>query len=58
MTHSERIETAKQLPPEGVTVEARDSVGHVQKLRRQGRLWFYPNMSMYVYFIPKSWRIA
>jgi len=25
-------------------------------LKRQGNLWFYPDMSMYVYYTPTHWR--
>ena len=25
-------------------------------LKRQGRLWFFPDMSMYVYYTPTHWR--
>lgn len=27
-----------------------------QPLLRQGRLWFFPDMSMYVYYTPTHWR--
>jgi hypothetical protein len=50
------IPTSKQLPPEGEVVEAMDSGGHVQDLKRQGRLWFFPDASMYVYYVPSYWR--
>ncbi len=50
------IETA----PEGEVVETKiddaDGVRNVQKLKRQNRLWFYPDMSMYVYYTPTHWR--
>ena len=50
------IATIERLPPEHEVVEAADSGGHVQPLLRQGRLWFFPDMSMYVYFTPTRWR--
>lgn len=46
--------------PEGVEVETRiaDAAGerNVQSLVRRGRLWFFPDMSMYVYYTPTHWR--
>lgn len=48
--------------PEGVVVETKiddkDGVRNVQTLKRQGRLWFYPDGSMYVYYTPTHWRAA
>tara|TARA_E500000318_G_scaffold108576_2_gene119734 strand:+ start:1240 stop:1419 length:180 start_codon:yes stop_codon:yes gene_type:complete len=42
--------------PEGVTVLTKIDDEHgernVQELKRKGRLWFYPDESMYVYFTP------
>lgn len=29
---------------------------NVQKLKRKGRLWFFPDGSMYVYYTPTHWR--
>lgn len=52
------INTATRLPDEGAVVEVKDSGGHVQKLVRKGRLWFYQDLSMYVYFTPTAWRQA
>jgi len=43
-------------PPEGVIVEATDRGGHVHRLVRKGNLYFFPDMSMYVYFVPVEWR--
>jgi hypothetical protein len=43
------------LPPEHVEVEVVNGP-YVQTLKRVGRLWFFPDMSMYVYFTPKWWR--
>lgn len=50
------IETA----PEGVEVMTKigsgDNERNVQSLIRKGRLWFFPDMSMYVYYRPTHWR--
>lgn len=45
------------LPPEGVVVEAITPSGDVQELKRNGNLWFFPDGSMYVYYVPTHWRI-
>lgn len=48
--------TENELPPEGVVVETISESGQQQKLKRQGRLWFFPDASMYVYYTPRMWR--
>lgn len=50
------IRTADVMPPDGEVVNAMDSGGHVQKLKRNGRLWWFPDSSMYVYFTPTCWQ--
>ena len=49
------IETA----PDGVEVMTKiddeRGVRNEQSLRRQGNLWFFPDMSMYVYYAPTHW---
>lgn len=56
MRYWQPIETA----PADVEVETKidDSRGvrNVQTLRRRGRLWFTPDMAMYVYYTPTHWR--
>jgi len=46
--------------PEGVTVRTKiDDIGgarNEQNLKRLGRLWFFPDGSMYVYYEPTHWR--
>ena len=64
MTTNERttdwIACKTELPPEGVEVETKiDDDGGPRNewtLKRKGRLWFYPDMSMYVYYTPTHWR--
>ena len=50
------IETA----PEGVAVETKIDDGrgvrNMTPLRKQDRLWWFPDMSMYVYYQPTHWR--
>ena len=54
--------TKEKLPPEGVVVETKiedsNGVRNLQRLKRRGRLWFSPDGSMYVYYVPTHWRIA
>jgi hypothetical protein len=46
--------------PDGVEVWTKidDAEGcrNEATLRRSGRLWFFPNGSMYVYYTPTHWR--
>lgn len=46
--------------PEGVVVETKIDDEHGarnhQRLKRQGRLWWHPDGSMYVYYRPTHWR--
>jgi hypothetical protein len=56
------IPTAERLPPDGVPVDTKiddgKGVRNEQQLTRQGRLWFAPDGSMYVYYQPTHWRDA
>lgn len=49
--------TSHELPGEGVVVETASEGGLHQLLKRKGKLWFYPDGSMYVYYTPVAWRI-
>ena len=44
------------LPPDGVEVETVDSGGHHQTLVYSKGLWWFPDRSMYVYYVPQAWR--
>jgi hypothetical protein len=48
------------LPPPDITVETKIDDGrgirNVARLLRHGNLWFFPDMSMYVYYAPTHWR--
>ncbi len=50
-----------ETSPEGVEVETmiadEHGVRNEQSLTRKGKLWFYPNMSMYVYYQPTHWKL-
>lgn len=53
-------ETSKFLPDENIVVltKIQDWRGsrNEQLLKRSGRLWFFPDGSMYVYYTPTHWR--
>ena len=51
-----KIETAPE--GEAVLTKIDDALGvrNEQALVRKGRLWFYPDMSMYVYYTPTHYR--
>lgn len=55
------IKTSEQLPDEDKVVSTKidDANGcrnEGVKLKRQGRLWFFPDDSMYVYYKPTHWK--
>jgi hypothetical protein len=54
------IACADELPLDHKIVMTKidDAAGvrNKQTLKRQGRLWFYPDGSMYVYYTPTHWR--
>lgn len=33
-----------------------DGERNVRQLKRKGRLWYFPDESMYVYYVPTHWR--
>lgn len=47
--------TSDQLPPEGEVVMTLGENGTEQHLKRSGSLWFFPDGSMYVYYVPVKW---
>lgn len=56
----EWVKCSTALPPYDVIVETKiddvDGCRNVTKLRRQNRLWYFPDGSMYVYYTPTHWR--
>ena len=54
------IKTTDRIPDEGVTVETKidgpKGVRNEQKLKRHRGLWFYPDLSAYIYYNPTHWR--
>lgn len=59
MSHWQQV--TPYLPKDKVAVETKidDEKGerNVATLVRQGGLWFFKDMSMYVYYQPTHWRI-
>lgn len=47
--------TAARTPPDGVEVDTLSENGLQQTLKLIGRLWHFPDESMYVYYTPKFW---
>lgn len=54
------ISLSSSLPPEGKVVQTKidDTAGcrNEANLIRKGNLWFFSDMSMYVYYTPTHWR--
>jgi hypothetical protein len=54
------IRCATRLPENGAVVETKIDDAHgvrnVAKLKRLGRLWFFSDGSMYIYYTPTHWR--
>lgn len=53
------IRCLEQLPPENKVVNTKihdaDGERNIALLYRQGRLWYFPDHSMYVYYTPTHW---
>lgn len=54
------IKISDELPPENIVVETKiddgKGVRNQRPLKRKGNLWYFPDMSMYVYYTPTHWR--
>ena len=54
------IRIEDRLPPDKKVVmtkiEDREGSRNEQELKRNGRLWFLPDGSMYVYYTPTHWK--
>ncbi|MCP4650413.1 MAG: hypothetical protein GY853_10090 [PVC group bacterium] len=54
------VATNQKLPAEGeevmTKIDDHKGVRNEQKLVRKGNLWFFPDMSMYVYYQPTHWK--
>jgi hypothetical protein len=56
------IPVTTKLPPSGEVVETKiddhKDTRNVQKMKRLGGLYFFPDGSMYAYYTPTHWRPA
>lgn len=47
--------SSERLPENGREVKAMDSGGNVTTLVYDRNLWWFPDYSMYVYYVPEKW---
>lgn len=47
----------EKLPPDGQIVEVKTPGGDVRDLVLRNNLWWLPDETMYVYFVPTHWRV-
>lgn len=56
----EWVRCSSQLPPENVVVDTKiddaDGLRHHQPMVYRNRLWWFPDLGMYVYYTPTHWR--
>lgn len=52
----EPIDTAPEKVVVETKIDDKDGCRNQTTLRRSGRLWFFPDGSMYVYYQPTHWR--
>lgn len=50
-----KADTAPEKVVVWTKIDDEDGERNVQKLKKMGRLWFYPDGSMYVYYTPTHW---
>lgn len=50
------IRTSELYPESGRLVEWLDSAGNIIEGKMVGRLWFFRDCSMYIYYVPEFWR--
>lgn len=57
MENNKWISITQELPEEGVIVNTKiaNPDRNEAKLVRKGNIWFFPDMSMYVYYTPTHW---
>jgi hypothetical protein len=60
MDNTPWVRTVDHLPIEDIVVNTKidneNGVSNEQELKLQGRLWFVPDGSIYVYYTPTHWR--
>jgi len=50
------VDTAPEGQVVSTKIEDERGIRNIQLLKREGRLWFVPDGSMYVYYTPTHWR--
>jgi hypothetical protein len=58
MSEWQPIATAPNERVVWTKIDHGDGVRNVAKLYREGRLWFLPDETMYVYYTPTHWKRA
>lgn len=56
MSESNWNDTTQVRPSNGESVWAMDSGGNVSELVFDKNLWWFPDRSMYVYYVPRFWK--
>lgn len=56
MSDWKTIESAPEGKVVLTKIDDKDGARNEQTLIRQGRLWFFPDKSMYVYYEPTHWK--
>lgn len=54
--HESWVLVSEELPPEGVEIEVVNG-DRVERLVYDSGLWWLSDRSMYVYYVPKLWRL-
>jgi hypothetical protein len=57
MSEQEWFSPYDKRPPDGVVVDTLNSAGQMSQLVLRGNMWWFADMSMYIYYVPKFWRI-
>lgn len=56
MTGDDWIRPDRELPTDGEVVDTLDGSGRRAELRYKRGLWWFPDMTMYVYYVPTFWK--
>jgi len=56
MKNNKWIRTGEKLPEQNKVVETQAPKGMIQDLKLVGKLWYFPDGSIYVYYTPTHWR--
>lgn len=56
MSEQEWFNPNDKRPPDGVIVDTLNSRGQMTQLVLRSNMWWFADMSMYIYYVPKFWR--